>query len=135
MSAASFPAWLQVLSAVSLVVFLVCAVFIALDEVKRPQHMWIMNLVWPLTALFGSVLWLAFYLRSGRVITREQMQQMKREGEDVFACCLHRRERCGGSTRIASDGTQSSGCSIWRRTAALPGTYGNVCLRTVQHEN
>lgn len=28
--------------------------------------MWVMNLVWPLTALFGSVLWLAFYWRFGR---------------------------------------------------------------------
>ena len=83
MSAAHFPAWLQVLSAVSLVVALVCAVFIALDEVKRPQHMWIMNLVWPLTALFGSVLWLAFYLKSGRGMTREQMQQMKAKGETM----------------------------------------------------
>ena len=28
--------------------------------------MWIMNLVWPLTALFGSVMWLAAYLAWGR---------------------------------------------------------------------
>ena len=30
---------------------------IALDELRFPQKMAIMNLVWPLTALFGSILW------------------------------------------------------------------------------
>ncbi len=42
-----------------------CASVIALDEMRRPQQMWIMYLVWPLTALFGSVLWLAAYYRWG----------------------------------------------------------------------
>ena len=34
--------------------------------------MWIMNLVWPLCALFGSVIWLGFYLRYGRMAGRAQ---------------------------------------------------------------
>lgn len=36
--------------------------------------MWIMNLVWPLTALFGSLLWLWFYWRWGRGMTQQQEQ-------------------------------------------------------------
>jgi hypothetical protein len=44
----------------------VCAAIIALDEMSRPQRMWIMNAVWPITALFGSVLWLAAYYAWGR---------------------------------------------------------------------
>jgi hypothetical protein len=61
-----FPAWLHMLAIVSLAVGAVCAITVALDELRRPQKMWIMNLVWPLTALFGSVLWTAGYYRWGR---------------------------------------------------------------------
>jgi len=50
-------------------------VAIALDETRRTQHMWIMNLVWPLCALFGSVLWLVFYLRQGRGMTDAQLRE------------------------------------------------------------
>lgn len=63
---AHFPTWLHGLSIASLVVAGVCALLIALDELRRPQKMWIMYIVWPLTALFGSVLWLAAYYLWGR---------------------------------------------------------------------
>jgi len=63
---AHFPAWLHDLSIASLVVAGICALVIAIDELRRPQKMWIMNIVWPLTALFGSVLWLAAYVAWGR---------------------------------------------------------------------
>jgi Domain of unknown function (DUF4396) len=43
-----------------------CALWIARDCRRHPQHMGIMNLVWPLSALFGSLLLLWFYLRHGR---------------------------------------------------------------------
>ncbi|MBS0235281.1 MAG: DUF4396 domain-containing protein [Proteobacteria bacterium] len=62
----NFPAWLHVLSIGSLIVAGTCALIIAVDEMRRPQHMWIMNLVWPLTALFGSLAWLPFYWLRGR---------------------------------------------------------------------
>ena len=69
MPVAHFPAWLEVLSAVSLSVAVICAVFIALDEVKRPQHMGIMNVVWPVTALFGTVITLWGYFSYGLLAT------------------------------------------------------------------
>jgi hypothetical protein len=62
----SFPSWLHGLSIASLALGGVCAVAIVADEGRRPQKMWIMNLVWPLTALFGSVLWAAAYYAWGR---------------------------------------------------------------------
>lgn len=61
-----FPPWLHGLAILSLAVAATCAIIIALDEVRRPQKMWIMNLVWPLAALFGSLLWLAAYYAWGR---------------------------------------------------------------------
>lgn len=61
-----FPAWLHGLAMASLVLAVACAIAIALDELRHPQRMGVINLVWPLTALFGSLLWLAAYYRWGR---------------------------------------------------------------------
>jgi hypothetical protein len=57
------------LAILSLAVGLISAVAIACDEYRRPQHMWIMNLVWPLTALFGGGVALWGYFRFGRTGT------------------------------------------------------------------
>ncbi|MCB2055886.1 MAG: DUF4396 domain-containing protein [Geminicoccaceae bacterium] len=65
-SEAVFPLLLHRVAISSLTVAFVCAVWIAVDEWRRPQKMWIMNVVWPLTALFGSVLWLVGYHLWGR---------------------------------------------------------------------
>lgn len=62
----SFPMWLHALAIASLALGFACAVMIALDEYRRPQKMWIMAIVWPVTALFGSVLCLAAYFAWGR---------------------------------------------------------------------
>ena len=64
--APEFPAWLHTLSIVSLVLAIACAAWMLVDVIRHPQKMWIMNVVWPLTALFGSVLWLWLYLAWGR---------------------------------------------------------------------
>jgi len=66
------PAWLHSLSIAYLLVGATCAAVIVLDEIKNPQHMWIMNVVWPVTALFGTawILWQYFFY--GRLATRER---------------------------------------------------------------
>jgi hypothetical protein len=51
---------------ISLVIAFVCALIIAIDEFRHPQRMWIMNVVWPLTALYFSVFGLWGYVRAGR---------------------------------------------------------------------
>ncbi len=66
MMVGTFPAWLHTLAIISLAMGAACAIVIVIDEVRRPQSMWIMNLVWPLTALFGSILWTAGYYAWGR---------------------------------------------------------------------
>jgi len=68
----SFPLWLHWLAIACLAIASTCAVVIAVDESRRSQHMWIMNLVWPLTALFGSLLWLAAYIRWGRTTDEDE---------------------------------------------------------------
>lgn len=80
--AAEFPGWLHTLAVASLIVGFVCSGVIVIDEVRRPQAMWIMNLVWPLTALFGSVLWLAGYFIWGRGPTRDERADIQRQRKE-----------------------------------------------------
>src|SRR5438270_12731634 len=57
------PTWLTVLAWISIATALVCAGLIVLDVFVRGyrQHIWIMNVVWPLTALYSGPLgWLAY---------------------------------------------------------------------------
>jgi len=61
-----FPIGLHLAASASLALAALCALAIAADLAFRPQKMWIMNAVWPITALFGSFIWLAFYWRWGR---------------------------------------------------------------------
>jgi Domain of unknown function (DUF4396) len=49
---------------------------------RAPQHMWIMNVVWPVTALFGSA-WIVWqYFAYGRLATHRRMHAaMERDDE------------------------------------------------------
>lgn len=49
----SAPAWFHYLSIASLSLAGLCFLIIAIDLLKHPQHMWIMNIVWPVTAWCG----------------------------------------------------------------------------------
>jgi hypothetical protein len=60
------PAWLHALAWAALALGCICALVAALDLVRHPQTMWIMNLVWPITALFGGPLLLWLYFAHGR---------------------------------------------------------------------
>ena len=61
------PVWLHILSIASLLLGVLCLVAIITDVVRHPQHMGVMNVVWPVTALFGTV-WIVWqYFRYGRL--------------------------------------------------------------------
>ena len=61
------PQWLHDLSIGALVLGAVCALIISARLFRHPQHMWIMNVVWPLTALFGTI-WVVWqYFTYGRL--------------------------------------------------------------------
>ncbi len=71
------PSWLHDLSIAYLLLGAACAVAIGADVARHPQHMWIMNLVWPTTALFGTV-WVAWqYFAYGRLATHEATHAAK----------------------------------------------------------
>jgi Domain of unknown function (DUF4396) len=52
-------AWISLLAAFA------SALIIAVDEARHPQKMWIMNLVWPITALYFSIFAVWAYFRIG----------------------------------------------------------------------
>jgi hypothetical protein len=60
---------------VSIAVAFGCALWIAADEMRHPQAMAIMNVVWPVTALYLSVFALWGYYRIGRTKTQPAMRE------------------------------------------------------------
>ena len=67
----AYPPWLGALAWVSVILCLACAALIAFDEQRRPQKMKIMNLVWPLTALYMGPAALFMYRRTLRYMIKE----------------------------------------------------------------
>lgn len=75
------PQWLTLLSICSLVLAVLCALIIVIDIVRGyRQHMWIMNIVWPVTALYSGPLGLWAYFKVGRLSTHRKMQEAKEQG-------------------------------------------------------
>jgi hypothetical protein len=75
------PAWLHVLAIASLLFGLASGLLIAVDETRHPQHMGIMNLVWPITALFGSAFVVTAYYRYGRFATHQGMKAVRQKSK------------------------------------------------------
>lgn len=78
-----FPSWFHEFSYAMLILGAVCALVLAFDVSRHPQHMGIMNVVWPVTALFGSVAVMWAYYRYGRLATHEAMKEAKARGKDM----------------------------------------------------
>jgi hypothetical protein len=58
-------AFLHRMSIAALLLGSCCAIVVAVDVARRPQKMALMNVVWPVTALFGTLLSLWGYFRYG----------------------------------------------------------------------
>ena len=94
----------------SLALAFLCAILIAIDEIRYPQKMWIMNLVWPLTALYFSIFGLWFYFRAGRKMTKAAMAG----GSDHDHMQMtHQARRAPTFTQAAiSDSHCGAGCTL-----------------------
>jgi hypothetical protein len=77
------PSWLHLLATMSVLTGIGCAMVIVINETRDPQHMWIMNLVWPLTALYAGPVALWAYRRIGRAMTHAAMRAAKAEGRPL----------------------------------------------------
>jgi hypothetical protein len=57
---------METIAWISIGIAVLCALLIAWDEVRRPQQMAVMNIVWPTTALYFSIFALWAYIKTGR---------------------------------------------------------------------
>lgn len=77
------PAWLSTLALISLWVAAICAAIILVDLLAgHKQKMWIMNVVWPVTALYSGPLGLWAYYRIGRLSTTAKAMKAKSENRE-----------------------------------------------------
>ena len=78
------PEWLYILAIASLIVGGICALTVIFDlSLGYKQHMWIMNVVWPITALYSGPLGLWAYYRMGRLSSEWALQMAKERGEEM----------------------------------------------------
>ena len=76
------PAWFHNLSIAYVSLGFLCALIVAVDLVRHPQHMWIMDIVWPVTALFGTIWILWQYFNYGRLATHDKAHAAKERGAE-----------------------------------------------------
>ncbi len=77
------PSWLHMLSIFSLALGFVCALVVAIDVSRHPQHMAIMNVVWPVVALFAAPIALGGYFAYGRFAANERAKGTTERGEPM----------------------------------------------------
>ena len=71
---------LHTVALISIVIAVLCAIGIAMDEFHRPQKMGVMNVVWPVTALYFSVFAVWAYARFGRAKPSAEQKPMQTGG-------------------------------------------------------
>lgn len=108
---------LTTLAWISIGIAFFCAITIAVDEVRRPQAMGIMNVVWPVTALYFSVFALWAYFALGTRKSAAAMQQKASsegkmqmggdpEAPPTAAQVAEGTSHCGAGCMIADVGTE-----------------------------
>ncbi len=132
-----YPAWLHVLSWISLAVAFACALVIVLDTVRRPQKMGIMNVVWPVTALYWGPLGLWAYFRVGRRTTKQHHQrnmnrapqQMKEDKEQLKSAPPTRTQVAVGASHCGAGCALGDIAGEWW-VAAMGLTFAGGVLQT-----
>lgn len=76
------PDWLRILAIASLLVSCVCALILVARIAQEPQKMWIMNIVWPVTALWAGPLAVWGYQRWGKAGSEAAARAAKRHGDE-----------------------------------------------------
>jgi len=98
---------LEAIAWASLSLALLSAVAIAIDLRRHPQHMWIMNVVWPLSALYAGPLAAWAYFRLGRLASHERVNAARSRDESP----PHKRKPFWQSVAIGTTHC-GSGCTL-----------------------
>jgi hypothetical protein len=96
---------------VSIGLAVACALVIAVDEVRRPQRMGVMNVVWPVTALYFSIFALWAYFAWGTKSSKTATQSHSMHGHDedgppTFEEVAVGTSHCGAGCMIADVGVE-----------------------------
>ena len=104
-----FPGWLDLLAWTSLSLSSACSLIILVHELRHRQKMMVMNIVWPITALYLGPVALWSYFKSGSKMTQHHMQQMQQEIQAELREEQHpkirrmRSPKDGGESRITRE--------------------------------
>jgi hypothetical protein len=123
------PNWLHSLSIAYLLFGAICAAVIAFDLTRHPQQMWIMNVVWPVTALFGTAWILWQYLTHGRLATRRCGDAVPRRSAEPKADPFSR-HRC--QRHVALRRRLHAGRHL-RRMVGIRGSFDSARLWLTKH--
>jgi hypothetical protein len=93
---------IETIAIISLVVSIVCTGIIAVDIFYHPQQMGIMNLVWPLTALYSGPFGLLIYFITGRS-AHKNMDMQKPFWQSVLTGTLHCGSGCALGDLVAAN--------------------------------
>lgn len=107
---------------ISLGVAFACAAWIAADELRHPQRMWIMNVVWPVTALyFGPFAVWGYYTVGRPKMSKDAMAGMSKEQMDARKERQKVQARTGptASQTAVSDSHCGAGCTLGDVAAAF----------------
>lgn len=100
--------WIHRISIASVSLGLCCAIVIAVDEWRHPQRMWIMSVVWPISALFGTVAWLWGYFHYGRLSVRTSDHRAKAARKKPFGIMV-----AEGTSHCGAGCTLGDICAEW----------------------
>ncbi len=119
------PTWLTVISWISLGLAFLCAGIILYDVFVRGyrQHMWVMEAVWPITALYFGPLALWAYYRWGRPMSHEWQEEHGEPPEKGLPAAVATADsHCGagctladivGSSAVFLLGLEIAGLALW----------------------
>lgn len=97
----AYPGWLHIIAWLYLGLSFACSLAILFDEFRRPQKMMVMNIVWPITALYGGPVALWGYFNSAAKMTKLHAKQMKAEVKAEL-----QRDKSGASEAETRQSTQ-----------------------------
>jgi Domain of unknown function (DUF4396) len=101
-----YPEWLHILALAYIALCALVAIWIAFDSLRHPQRMWVMQLVWPITAMYFGPIAVWLYVRTKPMSTwegqqpdeetKQRMKDMEATREQVSVSVFH----CGAGCTL-----------------------------------
>lgn len=116
---------LAIIAWISIALAFACALWIVADEIRHPQAMAVMNIVWPVTALYFSVFAVWAYYRLGRKKTKATMSGMHtRSNEPAMPMPTMQHARHSVSPTLAQVAIGTSHCGAGCVLADVVSEFG-----------